>query len=80
MPGPTGPQGHAWRNVCTGAELRAWRLAQAPASWTQSVAALWYNVTLRQWQRYESGVTPIPANLTRLIAWRERLGDRAGIQ
>lgn len=45
-------------------QLRAWRLSLA---WTQSEAATFYGVQLRQWQRYEAGDTPIPANLPRII-------------
>jgi hypothetical protein len=54
----------------TPAELRAWREG---LEWSQGFAAALYGVSLRQWQRYESGVSPIPQNLGMLITagWLE---------
>lgn len=46
-------------------QLREWRESRGLS---QSVAAEWYGVTLRQWQRWESGETPIPPQLPRIIA------------
>lgn len=49
-------------------QLRKWRELR---HWTQSDAAKWYGCTLRQWQRYETGETPIPSPLVRLAKLEE---------
>lgn len=63
----------------TRAELRQWRES---LGWSQSRAALFYGVKLRQWQRYESGETPVPARLPAIIAlWQgnEELRAKLGV-
>lgn len=48
----------------TADDLRRWRESRG---FTQTAAAHWYGVSLRQWQRYEDGVHGIPRPLTARI-------------
>ncbi len=45
-------------------ELRAWRGRHHV---TQDEAARWWGVTTRTWQRYEAGVSAIPAPLAKRL-------------
>lgn len=48
----------------TATELRQWRERQ---QWSQTQAADWYGVSVRQWRRYEHGVSRVPRPLERRI-------------
>lgn len=67
----------AIRPGMTGEDLAFWRSKQPgsyPAKngatmpgWSQETAAKWYGCSIRQWQRYEAGETPVPLPLVRRI-------------